>query len=234
MRIILKPAGLVVLVAAMGLLAVLAFKGRDGGGGGVSVASAGTGGGASGETGGGTTTVASPGVTSTVTPIDVNSSLAPARTLEHALINPNPTTSNWSIVVPPGDADSRSYPCDLPGFSQFRRISVVKPTQHKWDIQVRQKIEHPITLGAHLRVRIWARSKDGCPITVVCEQSGQPYAKLMTRDLETASTWQQYDVDWIADRDAQPGWAEIDLQLGAKAGQIDLAGVSMVSSTVVS
>jgi hypothetical protein len=51
------------------------------------------------------------------------------------------------------------------------------------------------------------------------------------RSFTLTPQWQMYDVDWTSRSDVPAGWAQVGVQLGTKLGDIDVAGVSLISST---
>lgn len=227
MRLIIKPAGIVVLIVAILALAGLAFFHHSGSGGGSSPAA----------------------VTTAVTPIGgggaaaAGTSAAPAHTQESELLAaPEMASSSWELLQPQSGADVHVYASDsvpnLPDFPKaadgkpkLRRVQVLNLPTHPWDLQLKQTIPSAIATGTHLRLRVWARSKDRCPITVVCEHNATPYEKLVSRDFTLSPDWQQYEIEWTADQNTPAKWAQVGIQLAAKVGQIDLAGASLRAST---
>ena len=221
MRFIVKPAGMALIIVSLSSLAGFSLSRQNS-----RVAAL------SPET-------APQTATATITPLQTalsgGDAARPLSTHEQEMLPaPALVSEKWNLLSQEGESDSHTYSCSLPHFNQLRRVRLTTLPKQPWNVQLRQTATGALTTGAHVRIRVWGRSKNNCPITVVCEHNAAPYEKLATRTFTLTPEWQQYDMDWTADRDTPNQWAQVSLQLGGKVGEIDLAGASLIASTLAS
>lgn len=244
MRLIIKPAGLVVIAVSIVALAGIALTKQNKGSAANSAASStssvvspGTSSGPSEKSPSSKGNASEPSVTSKV--IDTNGGggttgdVVVAASHEAELMPaPKLASDEWtSITSKDATTDVRVFPCTLPQFPKLKRVTVMTLPKNPWDVQLRQTAKGEIPLGAHVHVRLWARSKSSSPITIACEHNDKPYEKLASKTFDLSPDWKQYDMEWTSDRTAPPSWAQISLQLGGKVGEIELAGASLIAST---
>lgn len=237
MRLIIKPAGLAVIAVSIAVLAGIALSKQSKGGSVVknqdAIAAPAT---SSTSSGSGQSGAPDPSVTSktldTAPTAGGSGDVIVASSHETELMpSPKIASEDWKAISPKEGTDLRVFPCTLPQFPKLKRATVTKLPQNPWDLQIRQTAKGEIPLGAHVHVRVWARSRTNSPMTVACEHNEQPYEKLASKSIDLTPDWKQYDLEWTSDRTAPASWAQISLQLGGKVGEIELAGASLIAST---
>jgi hypothetical protein len=202
MRVILKPAGLICLVGAFAVLATVALWKKD--------AAA--------------PTVGAPGAAASSSPSAP--STAPGRPLPAGvLLTPDIASDNWKPLITTGKSSSSVVDATVPGHPRARRIVVEEAGANPWDVQFAHPLDAPFRKGDRLRLTYWARSKDSCPMTTAVEQSAEPYDKIVYKQEQLTPEWKQYTEEWEQQSDTPPGWAKVDFQVGAKAGEIEITGV---------
>jgi hypothetical protein len=216
MRVILKPAGLAIILVAFASLSVMLIWSRK----------AANNANSSGQNTAGNTaaaTSASSGASS--------SSLAAA---------PSPTPGNWRKILEPDIASPQwrslltstnalveVVDADVPDHPKARRVTMAKIGQKPWEIQIAHPLDAAFQKGWHIRLSFFARSKQSCSMAAVVEQAKDPYTKVMYRKVDLTPNWKQYTEEWVQESDTPSGWAHVDFQTGYKVGEIEITGVAI-------
>ncbi|GEM_PF-3157426 len=225
--VILKPAGLLVILGAFCVLTVIAFwryKPGDNGAGAAPGASAAAA--AAARTAAASATAPPPPSGSTASPFAVSPSAAPRPA--GVLLAPDIASEAWKLLVsnPPTENMTTSVvDASVPGHPRARRFTITAVGENFWGLQVAHTLDAPFQKGKRYRLTYWARSKDSCPMLTVVEQSEEPYAKIVTKEERLTPEWKQYSEEWVQESDTPPGWAKVDFQVGYKVGQIEVTGV---------
>lgn len=221
MRVIIKPAGLVCILGAFGVLTAAAlWKYNTAGQPGepakalarptpppaAAVAAS--------------AAAASAAATSTSAP-----AAAPVKMPPGVLLMPDIASANWKPLITKGEVESDIVSASVPGHPRARRIRVTELGENHWDLQLAHPLDAPFRKGTRMRLTYWARSKDSCPVGTTVEQYAAPYDKVVFKEEKLTPEWKQYAEEWEQQADTPPGWAKVDFQVGYKAGEIEITGV---------
>lgn len=219
MKIILKPAGVAVVLLAFGVLAFVAVPRK---------------------TAPQKNAVAPIASRTNATPTDAESlrtsggpelSVRSSATVDWKkstrILEPNITGTTWRQLVGAGNMTTRVVPSSVVGHAFARQLSIQTLGKNSWDLQIAHPLQVAFKKGSHVRLTYWARSKDGCKVAAVVEQATEPYTKIATRIAELTPEWKQYAEEWEPTADTEPGWAHINFQVGYKTGALELTGVQL-------
>lgn len=215
MKVILKPAGLLVVLASFGLLAFIALpkKAPEVSGGAVPV---------SGKAPASTSTVGA-GVDSSL------ATAAPSTKVDWSkakrILEPDITGKNWRELSGKGKMALTVVPANVKGHPFARHIVVSEPGANAWDLQIAHSLEVAFAKGHRVRLSFWARSKSANSMLAVVEQAGEPYTKLATKTVSLTPQWQQFFEEWQQVENTSSGWAHVDFQFGQQAGELEITGV---------
>lgn len=141
------------------------------------------------------------------------------------LLMPDISSSNWKFLNTNGRSTSEFVAADVPGHPRARRIRIEDVRVNHWDVQMAHPLEVAFKKGQRVRLTYWARSKDSCPIAATVEQYLPPYSKIVYREESLTPEWRQYSEEWDQTEDKPADWAKIDFQIGYKKGEIEITGV---------
>jgi Carbohydrate binding domain len=217
MNVILKPAGVVVVLATFGVLAFVALpkkKERE------SVAPPPR----------APVSVTSPAASGDGSNIELSTRSSAKIDWKKAkqILQPDITGSNWRMLVGKGKMENTVVPSSIAGHSFARRLVVKELGANAWDLQIAHPLEVAFKKGSHVRLTYWGRSKDRCSLAAVVEQAQEPYTKITSRNVTLSPEWKQYAEEWQQTADTEPGWAHINFQVGYKSGELELTGVQLV------
>lgn len=218
MRVILKPAGLVIILVAFASLTAMLMWSRK---------SANTATAAPAENQNPTPRVpsappATGGATPSATPI-VEASATPGDWRK--ILEPDIASANWRGLFNGVEASSEVVDATVPGHPKARRVTMPKIGKNPWDVQIAHPLNAAFQKGWHLRLSFWARSKNSCPVAAVVEQATEPYTKVIFRKIDIGPQWKQYTQEWVQSDTTPSGWAHVDFQTGYKAGEVEITGV---------
>ncbi|WP_395088144.1 carbohydrate binding domain-containing protein [Armatimonas sp.] len=145
------------------------------------------------------------------------------------ILEPDITGSNWHSLITKGKVDNTVVPATITGHPFARHITISELGANPWDLQIAHPLEVAFKKKSHVRLTYWGRSKDGCSLAAVVEQASEPYTKVASRVAKLTPTWKQYSEEWEQTADTEPGWAHIDFQVGYQIGEIELTGVQLDS-----
>jgi GH35 family endo-1,4-beta-xylanase len=119
-------------------------------------------------------------------------------------------------------------PCDLPGHPKAVKLTVVTPSPDQyWTLQLAQEQTHALPVNSVLRLKFWARSATSNVIAAVFEHNADPYEKFLEQTLTLRPTWTEYALVFTVPRPIPEHWSGVRFQLGFKAGEIELTGLSL-------
>ena len=219
MNVILKPAGLLVVLGAFGVMGYLALSHK-------------------------TKTNSAPSLPESVplaTPATVSSS---PKTQEGGskelsdrpqgkvnwsgakhILEPDITGPNWHQLITKGRIENKIVASTVPGHAFAKQLLIGELGVNPWDLQIAHPLDVAFKKGSHVRLTYWGRSKDSCTIAAVVEEANEPYTKIASRNATLTPGWKQYSEEWDPKANTEPGWAHIDFQVGYKVGEIELTGV---------
>jgi Carbohydrate binding domain len=145
------------------------------------------------------------------------------------ILAPNITGPNWRQLTSKGKAENKVVPATVAGHPFARRITVTDLGSNPWDVQIAHPLDVAFKKGSHVRLTYWGRSKDRCTVAAVVEQAAEPYTKIATRVTKLTPEWKQYAEEWAPTADTEPGWAHIDFQVAYQTGELELTGVELVA-----
>lgn len=217
MKIILKPAGVVVVLASFGVLAFIALPRKT-----EPVPVAPTPGAPEPATASVVNVAGGGAELSTRTRAKVDWSKA------KQILKPDITGPNWRMLVGKGKMENSVVPSSIAGHRFARRLVIGQLGSSSWDLQIAHPLDVAFKKGSHVRLTYWGRSKDSCTLAAVVEQAGDPYTKITSRTAKLTPEWKQYAEEWEQTADTKPGWAHINFQVGYKVGELELTGVELV------
>ncbi len=131
----------------------------------------------------------------------------------------------WSLATPhPGDAalETAAVP-DAPGGGEVLRVTVTKPADPFYMVQMIRDIPAAVPEGHRVRLHFWARSATKNPLRVTTEQNGPPYNAAAEQTILLTPQWQEFSVVGVS-----PGYGAGGLsahfQMGQQAGVVEIAG----------
>jgi len=213
MKVILKPAGLMVVLASFGLLAFIALPKKTPEAGNSSAPSPGS----------------APVVTSGGAPAAKLATAAPTSKVNWSkakrILEPDITGNNWRQLAGKGHMELSVVPAGVPGHAFARRLVVSEAGANPWDLQIAHPLDVAFTKGQRVRLSFWARSTSKSPLMAVVEQAAEPYTKITTRSVSLTPQWQQFSEEWQQIENTAPGWAHLDFQVGSQKGELEITGV---------
>lgn len=135
---------------------------------------------------------------------------------------------DWTLSAPhPGDAALSEVPL-TDGDPPLRRVTVIKPSDPFYLVQISRELLAPPPAGHRIRLRFWARSATRNPLRVTVERSGPPYDATAERTLALSPEWQPFTLDGVA-----PGYRlSAHFQMGQQAGTVDLMQIALADEGV--
>lgn len=214
MRVVLKPAGLVVILAALvGMAALVIWQANARGG--QTPAKAGTTGAGSGKS-----------VAGKTTPESVGMDTADFKTAKLVI---DPTAQPWTLATqPPAEASKDEYNADdLPGdIKHAVRVKVTKVDSVKfWCAQLIKRVPQEIPEGRNLAVRFWARSKTSTPVHVVFETGYVPHEPELDKIIAFTPEWKEYTIRFRTRLDHTKVNANFCLKAGITPGEVEVSQV---------
>jgi Carbohydrate binding domain len=216
MKVILKPAGVLVVFGAFGVLAFVALPKK------VTLPEPAVPPAASKES---TTTSAS--ASGGGAELSTRSSRKVDWSKAKKILKPDITGTNWHMLVGKGKMENTVVPSSISGHQFARHLTIGTLGSNPWDLQIAHPLEVAFKKGTHVRLTYWGRSKDGCTLAAVVEQAGDPYTKITSRTAKLSPEWKQYSEEWEQTADTEPGWAHINFQVGYQTGELELTGVEL-------
>jgi hypothetical protein len=216
MRVVLKPAGLaVILLALVGMASLVVWQASNNKGGGVV-------GGASAPAAG-------------AKPADDGQKLASGSVetgpvdFSKAKLVIDPTAQPWTLATqPPAQATKNEFNADdLPGdIKHAVRLSVTQVDPAKfWCAQLIKVVPQPIGPGRNLAVRFWARSKTSTPVHVVFETGDVPHEPELDKVIAFTPEWKEYTLRFKTRLDHTDVNANFCLKAGIKPGEVEISEV---------
>jgi len=144
---------------------------------------------------------------------------APALKTAAGLLAPG----GWHLSTPaPADAALSEVP-ETDGDPPLLRVTVVKPSDPFYLIQLTRGIPGVVPEGHRLQFSFWARSATRSPLRATVERSGPPYDATAERTVTLSPEWRRYAVEGVA-----PGYRlSAHLQMGRQAGRVDLMQITL-------
>jgi GH35 family endo-1,4-beta-xylanase len=136
---------------------------------------------------------------------------------------------DWYFATPhAGDANIETGTvAGAPNGGTVAEVTITVPSSNPWDIQIIRGIPTAVPTGDIVHLHFWARSKTNNPITVVLEQSVQPYNWVSSQTITLTPEWQEYSLD-ATSPGYGPGGLMAQFQLGRQAGVVDVTGETAV------
>jgi hypothetical protein len=141
------------------------------------------------------------------------------------ILEPDITGPNWHQLITKGKLESSVVASSVPGHKFAKQLRISELGVNPWDLQLAHPLDVAFKKGSHVRLTYWGRSKDSCTVAAVVEEANEPYTKIASRNMTLTPEWKQYSEEWDPKADTEPGWAHIDFQVGYKLGEIELTGV---------
>ncbi|MBB6052573.1 carbohydrate binding domain-containing protein [Armatimonas rosea] len=216
MKVILKPAGVLVVFGAFGVLAFVALPKK------VTPPEVAPSSAPSNES-----PVASASAAGGGPELSTRSSGKVNWSKAKQILKPDITGPNWRMLVGKGKMENTVVPSSIAGHQFARRLTIGTLGSNSWDLQIAHPLEVAFKKGTHVRLTYWGRSKDSCTLAAVVEQAGDPYTKITSRTAKLTPEWKQYSEEWEQTADTEPGWAHINFQVGYQVGELELTGVEL-------
>ena len=133
---------------------------------------------------------------------------------------------DWTFSAPhPGDAALSEVPL-TDGDPPLRRVTVTKPSDPFYLIQISRGLLAPPPAGHLLHLSFWARSATKNPMRVTIERDGPPYDATAERTLTLTPEWHPYTLEGIA-----PGYSlSVHFQMGQQLGTVDLMQIALADA----
>jgi endo-1,4-beta-xylanase len=137
--------------------------------------------------------------------------------------------SGWGTVLGgDGKADFSIIPSSVPGHASAYRVSITQPTPGQpWLIQLTAPAPTPLPEGTTLRLRFWARSATRNGIAAIYEHAAPPYEKFLSQFVPLTPQWNEYGIVFRLPRSVPENWAGVRFQMGFRAGEVELTGVTL-------
>lgn len=215
MKLVIKPAGILLLCISLGVLVFLAVRNR----------------GLEGTTGAAPPPAGKPAAVAGAAPATGSTSATPLPPVDwkkaRHILEPDIASQNWRMLLTSGGAEAEQnvVEASVKGHPFARRVTIKKTGPNPWDIQIAHPLSTTFKKGQRLRLTYFARSPESCPITAVVEQAQKPYEKLAYREAQLTPEWVQYNEEWEQNQDTPSDWAHIDFQVGKKPGKVEITGV---------
>ena len=135
------------------------------------------------------------------------------------------STEGWS--VPQSELGKTNVvAADTDGVKQALRVDLTpKAGTNPWDVSVGQRIPTALAKGDVLRVRLWLRSPQSCPASVLLQLAHDPWSTVIARTVTALPQWREYTVQGRCAEDHPADDVQLSLQLAHQAGQIDIAAI---------
>lgn len=137
--------------------------------------------------------------------------------------------SGWGTVsAGSGKADFSIVPSSVPGHANAYRVVITEPTPGQpWLIQLTAAAPDALPAGTTLRLRFWARSATRNSIAAIYEHAAPPYEKFLSQLVPLTPQWREYGVVFRTPRAVPENWAGVRFQMGFRAGEVELTGVTL-------
>jgi hypothetical protein len=143
------------------------------------------------------------------------------------ILEPNITGNQWKELITTGNLTHKVVPATVEKHLFARQITIDEVGKNAWDLQLAHPLDVAFKKGSRLRITYWGRSKESCPILAVVEQDKAPYTKVVSRSTNLTPEWKEYNEEWLQETDTPSGWAKVNFQVGTKLGVIELTGVAI-------
>ena len=115
------------------------------------------------------------------------------------------------------------------GVPEVLHFVVPNKTPNPWDVQYQVPLTTTVAAGQKLILHFWVRSQTETPFTALVEESAEPYDKAVRQVVTPTKNWQEITLPFVSPAYGA-GKAHIGLQMGANAGEIDIAGLRLESA----
>lgn len=199
MRVVIKPAGFLILVAMIAALAGLAFWGKP-------------------------RPAAPPAASGQGSAaVAAGAEAAPDPAATDDLFGKEP----WGLVATdPAAAVMKERRDAVPGVGEpvtVYSVAVTKVAPDPWAVSLRLPTPTPVAKGEKLRMVFHARSDGASPLRANFEQNGEPYNKSGALDVSPTPNWRQYTLEFAAAEDYAAEKSHTTFHCGFKSGTIEIA-----------
>ncbi len=135
----------------------------------------------------------------------------------------------WHLASPhPGDAalQETAAPRDA-----VETLTITNPSEPFYLVQIIRGIPGAVPAGHRLELHFEARSVTNNPIRVTVEQSGPPYAAVLSLSLKLTPQWQSFDSTGVSSGYGLNGLSA-HFQAGQQAGTVEVRRVSVVDTGI--
>ncbi len=137
----------------------------------------------------------------------------------------NQAMTGWSFTQRAGVASS-IVDASVAGYPHALHTTVtVAPGMQPWEVMLGHRLDAAIAQTDRLRVRVWLRSPEACPVTVRVQLNHAPWTGAFSKGLALTPTWAEYVIDGTAAQAYQLGEAALCFMLGHQTGTVELTGV---------
>ncbi len=138
---------------------------------------------------------------------------------------------NWRLQAEPGLVKSGWTKGPNADWPKARLYTVgEKKGQSSWDVQSYQPLEEALPKGTRIQVRFWGRSKDNGLVVMVMEKQAAPYTRLAIKEVALSPEWRTCLLETTLTQTLPTGWGKIGLQFGARPGEVEVAGAEVVTA----
>ena len=113
-------------------------------------------------------------------------------------------------------------------FTHALHVSVeVKPGENPWDVMLSQNINGAMQQADRLRLRVWMRSPDHCPVTARLQLNRAPWTGSFAGTFDLTPEWGEYTLDGSAAQSYAPDEAMIGFMLAHQSGVVEITGIRL-------
>lgn len=135
----------------------------------------------------------------------------------------------WRIIAPDASAlRMEAIALDRPigGSSSAVKLTVLKPSEPFYSVQIAQDVLRPIADSTRLRFSFYARSRTGNPMRAVAEKTSPPHTPAIELRLTLTPEWKLYTGVGVAPAYPARGMG-VRFQVGHQEGEIELAAIRL-------
>lgn len=135
--------------------------------------------------------------------------------------------AHWQLLRPADDdAVLEHAPVAAEGARAIFRISVIRPSEPFWAIELTTNVPSAVPAGTRLRLRFRARSSSRSIVRATVERAGAPYTNVADVAPTLTAAWTDYAASGTTEAYGPSGLA-VRFQVGRQAGRIEITGVTL-------
>jgi hypothetical protein len=149
-----------------------------------------------------------------------------------SLIDPN--KQEWTLVTqkPAAATMKLQTSLDLPAGLQHSlhlEVTAVDPNKY-WCAQLLKTVPQPVEGNHNLTVQFWGRSSKKTAVYIVFEEGVSPHTAELQKQVRFTPEWRQYEFPFRTTKDHTDIHATFCVKAGIQAGEIDIANMHVVDN----